>query len=147
MEFDETPRFWYPCVDLATWINFAFSPDENLRSDFRRSEKEVKRRKIKNLSQYALFSPTPFDFVVLFFSFLSFIYLFIHYYYYYYIIIIHGSYCFNRVRFCPETIYFFSVYFILNELSLSHFLTSEIFVQIPSLKSLTTYHSENRKIF
>ena len=48
MEFDETPRFWYPRVALAVWINFAFNPDENLRSDFRRSEKEVKRRKIKN---------------------------------------------------------------------------------------------------
>ena len=60
---------------------------------------------------------------------------------------IYGSYCFIRVRFCPETIYFFSVHFILNELNPSHFLTSEIFVKISSLKSLTTYHPENRKIF
>ena len=47
MEFDETLRFWYPRVALDAWINFAFSLDENLRSDFRRSEKEEKRRKIK----------------------------------------------------------------------------------------------------
>ena len=50
-----------------------------------------------------------------------------------------------RVRFFPEKFYFFSVQFILNELSSSHFLTSEIFVKISSLKSLMTYHLENRK--
>ena len=60
---------------------------------------------------------------------------------------IHGSYCFIWVRFCPETIYFFSIHFILNELSPSHFPTSEIFVKILSLKSLTAYDSENHKIF
>ena len=60
---------------------------------------------------------------------------------------IHGSYCFIRVRFCPETIYLFSIHFILNELSPSHFLTFEIFVKISSLESLATYHSENRKNF
>ena len=45
-----------------------------------------------------------------------------------------------RVRFYPETNYFFSIQFILNELSSSHFLTSEIFVKISFLESLTTYH-------
>ena len=50
-----------------------------------------------------------------------------------------------RVRFYPETIYLFSVQFILNELSSSNFLTSEIFVKISSLESLATYHPENRK--
>ena len=43
------------------------------------------------------------------------------------------------------TIYFFSVQFILIELSSSHFMTSEIFVKISSLKSLATYHPKNRK--
>ena len=50
-----------------------------------------------------------------------------------------------RVRLCSEIIYFFSVQFSLNELSSSHFLTSEIFVKIFSLESLATYHPENRK--
>ena len=47
--------------------------------------------------------------------------------------------------FLPRKIYFFSVQFILNELSSSHFLTSDIFVKISFLKSLATYHQENRK--
>ena len=50
-----------------------------------------------------------------------------------------------RVRFYLETIYFFSVQFSLNELNTNHFLIFEIFVKISSLKSLATYHSENRK--
>ena len=49
------------------------------------------------------------------------------------------------VDFYPKTTYFFSVQFILNELSLNHFPTSEIFVKILSLESLTTFHPENRK--
>ena len=43
VEFDETPRFWCPRVALVAWINFAFSLDENLRSNFHRSEKETKK--------------------------------------------------------------------------------------------------------
>ena len=73
---------------------------------------------------------------------------FFFYFYVFFLIIIiwiHGSYCLVRVRFCPETIYLFSVHFILNELSSSHFLTFEIFVKISSLKSMATYHPENRK--
>ena len=50
-----------------------------------------------------------------------------------------------QVCFLPEIIYFFLVHFILNELSSSHFLTSQISVKISSLESLTTYHPENRK--
>ena len=50
-----------------------------------------------------------------------------------------------RVRFFPETIYLFSVQFILNELSSSYFLTSEVFVKISSLESQETYHPETRK--
>ena len=50
-----------------------------------------------------------------------------------------------RVLFCTETIYLFSIKFILNEISSSHFLTSEIFVKILSLESLATYHLETRK--
>ena len=49
------------------------------------------------------------------------------------------------VRFCPETIYLFSVQFILHELSSSHLLTSEIFVKITPLESLVTFHLETRK--
>ena len=49
-----------------------------------------------------------------------------------------------RVRFFPEIIYFSSIQFILNELSSSHFLTSEIFAIISSLELLMTYHPENR---
>ena len=61
------------------------------------------------------------------------------------IIWIYDAYCLIRVHFCSKTIYLFLVQFILNELSSSHFLTSEIFVKISSLKSLTAYHPENRK--
>ena len=50
-----------------------------------------------------------------------------------------------RIRFYPKTIYLFSVQFSLNEFSPNNFLTSEIFVKISSLESLTTYHLENRK--
>ena len=69
---------------------------------------------------------------------------------FFFLIWIHGSHCamclsLIRVRFYSEIIYFFSVQFILNELSSCHFLTSEIFVKISSLKSLATYHLENRK--
>ena len=81
-----------------------------------------------------------------FLTFIFFIFLFYYYYYYSYYYI-HSSYCFIRVRFCPKIFYFFSVHFILNELSPSHFLTSEIFIKISSLKSLVIYHPEIRKIF
>ena len=79
---------------------------------------------------------------------LVFSFFFFFYFYVFFLIIIiwiHGSYCLIRVYFCPETIYLFLVHFILNELSSSHFLTFEIFIKILSLKSLATYHPENRK--
>ena len=143
MEFDETPRFWCPRVALAAWINFTFSPDENLRSNFRRFKKETKRKNKKNkiLSLLFSFSPCPFLTFLFIFSFLSFLLLLLLLFW------IHDSYYFIRVRFYPETIYFFSVHFILNELSAIHFLTSEIFVKISSLKSLAAYHPKNRKNF
>ena len=106
-----------------------------------------KKNKKKILSLYALFSHMPFFFAVLFFfSFLSFIYLlFLFLLLYYYLntwfILFYSD------PFLPRNNLFFSVHFILNELSPSHFLTFEIFVQISSLKSLVTYYSENRKIF
>ena len=83
----------------------------------------------------------PFEFPFSFYPFLSFFFKKIW---------IHGSHCamcpsLIQVCFYLETIYFFSIQFILNELSSSHFLTSEIFVKISSLESLATYHSENRK--
>ena len=81
-------------------------------------------------------------------SLLFFFYpLFYYYYHYHYYYFGYGSYYFIQIHFYPETIYFLLVHFILNELISSHFLTSEIFVKISSLKSLATYHPENRKIF
>ena len=77
MEFDETPRFWCPRVALIAWINFAFSPDENLRSDFRKSEKVAKRRKNKNKfssnteEAYGLLSSKENELVCVFVFFLS----------------------------------------------------------------------------
>ena len=146
MEFDETPRFWYPRIALAAWINFAFSPDENLRSDFHKSEKETKRRKIKiKISLlHALSLPSSVS-TLLFILFLFIILLLLLLLLLLFWIL--DSYCFILVHFYPENIYFFSVHFILNELSPSHFLTSDIFVKISSMQSLTAHHPENRKIF
>ena len=72
------------------------------------------------------------------------------FFFFFFLIWTHGSHCamcpsLIRVRFCPEAIYLFSVQFISTELSLSYFLTFEIFVKISSLESLATYHLENRK--
>ena len=50
-----------------------------------------------------------------------------------------------RVRLCLETIYLFSIQFILNKFSSSHFMTFKFFVKISSLESLATYHLKNRK--
>ena len=61
MEFDKTPRFWYPHVALAAWINFAFSLDENLRSDFHRSKKKSEKRNKKNqILSHSLHALHPF---------------------------------------------------------------------------------------
>ena len=91
-----------------------------------------------SLSLSVSFSLTPLS--VFFLSFLAF-YPFIFFYF----LFLNMCQSLIRVRLCPETIYFFSVQFILNELSSIHFLTSEIFVKLLSLKSLVTYHLENRK--
>ena len=79
----------------------------------------------------------------------SFFFILILFYFIIIIIIIwrHSSYCLIRVCFYPKNFYFFLAHFIFNELSSIHFLTSEIFVNISSLKSLMTYHPENRQIF
>ena len=87
MEFDETPRFWYPRVAFAVWINFAFIPDENLQSDFHRSEKEVKRRKIKNKNISLMRSLSPNQIPS---SFFNFVFIsFFNYYYYYFVYMVH----------------------------------------------------------
>ena len=113
------------------------------------------RKKIELLSLtffFSLLSRTvsisSFIFFLLTFNFffLSFSFLFI----FLFLIWIHGLHCVMcpsliHVRFYPETIYFFPVQFILNELSSSHFLTYGIFVKISFLESLTTYHPENHK--
>ena len=144
MEFDETPKFWCPRIALVPWINFAFSPDENLRSDFHRSEKEAKRKKNKKIKSLLTLSPslqTKSSLIFCFgFFFLSFYYYYYNFGYMVYIV------SFGSVSTLKQFI-FFLVHFILNELSSSHFLTSEIFVKISSLKSLATYHPENCKIF
>ena len=141
MEFDETSRFWYPNVALVTWINFAFSSNKKLRSDFHRCEKETKKeiKKIKSsqplsLHLHALCSDLPFI-----------LYYYYYYYYYYFGYLIHIA-SFGSVS-VSKFFISFQFTFILNELSPSHFLTSGIFVKISSLKSLTVYHPENRKLF
>ena len=114
---------------------------------------DLKEKQRKNKINKYLFLRTlsaeiwPSPFLIFPFSFLIF---FIYFYFIYFLIIIiwiHGLYCLIRIRFSPETIYLFAVHFILNELNSSYFLTSEILVKISSLKSLMTYHPENRKIF
>ena len=104
-------------------------------------EKRRKRKIKKNLFSL-LCSPSPS---------LSETNFFFFFLYSYFIIIIFiwidSSYYFIWVRFCLEIFYIFSIHFILNELSPCHFLISEIFVKISSLKSLATYHPENSKIF
>ena len=108
--------------------------------DFREMKKRKRNISLSfsfSLSVLSSFSP----FLLLLFSFLSFFFLFILFIFFKFVM------CpsFVQVRFCTETIYLLSIHFILNELSSSHFPTSEIFVKISSLKSLTTYNPENRK--
>ena len=110
----------------------------DLREKRREEEKNLFLRTLS--AEILLFPFLTFPFSLLFYFILFIIIIII-------IIWIHDSYCLIRVCFCPKKIYFFSVHFILNELSSSYFLTFEIFVKISSLRSLTTYHPENRKIF
>ena len=140
MEFDETRRFWYPRVACDAYINFAFCSNKSLRSDFRRSKRETKRRIFFfSLSILRTLSVPPphFSFI------LTFIYLFIFIIFFIFFLFVMCR-SLIRVRFYPETIYLFSVQFILNELNLSNFPSSEIFVKISSLESLAAYHQENR---
>ena len=154
MEFDETPRFWYSRVALDTWTDFAFCSDKNLQSNFCKSYKEAKKIfYCPFLSLFSLLTPfLPFSsFLSLFdfpFFFLSILFLSL----FFFKIWIHDSHyvmCLSliHIRFSLKIIYLFSVQFILNELSLSNFLTSKIFVKISSLESLTTYHPETCKNF
>ena len=146
MEFDETLRFWCPRVVFNAWIGFAFCPMKTygpISVDLR----EKRRKKTNKISLSLSLSlslsnalPLPFIFLLFFFIlvFIFFINIII-------IVWIYGSYCLIQVRFCSETIYLILVHFILNELSSSHFLTSDIFLKISSLNSLATYLPENRK--
>ena len=131
MEFDETLRFWYPHVALDSWTDFAFCSNKIYGPnsiDFREKFFSLYPSLLSFFLAPSFICPSPpFDFYLLFFF----------------------SMCPSLIRVCfyPETIYLFLVQFILNELSSSHFLTSEIFVKISSLESLATYHSETRKNF
>ena len=108
--------------------------------------KKQRKEKIKNKNLSPTLSlfirtpcPHPFDFRFYLF-FLIIIIIIIIIILDTWFILLHSS------RFYLETIYFFSIHFILNELSPSHFPTFKIFVKISSLKSLTAYDPENRKI-
>ena len=118
---------------------FSFAPMKTygpISVDLREKRRKKKTKVLLSLSSR---SPScPFILTFLFPFIFCFLILII-------IIWIHGLYYLIQVRFCPETIYFFLVQVILNELSSSHFLTSDIFVKISSLESLATYHPENRK--
>ena len=109
----------------------------------KRSEERIRKKKSLSLSLSSHVLPLPSHLLLPFNFSLFFIFILFFYSYYYYLDTC--SYCLIQVRFYPETIYLFSVHFILNELSSSHFLTFEIFVKISSLKSLATYHPKNRK--
>ena len=149
MEFDETLRFWYPRVAWDVWINFSSHFNEYQLLDFHRSYREVKFFfSFLSLSPLTLcLSPLlsiPFDFPFSFYPCFSFSFFL------FFLTWIQGSHCamcssLIQVHFYSITIYFFVIKFILNELSSSHFLTSEFFVKISSIESLTTYHPENRK--
>ena len=142
MEFDETLRFWCPRIVFNAWTGFAFCPMKTygpISVDLRE-----KRRK-KKKKNFSLSLSLTLSLSLLFFLLFFFILVFIFFINIIIIVWIYGSYCLIQVRFCSETIYLFLVHFILNELSSSHFLTSEIFLKISSLNSLATYHPENRK--
>ena len=141
--FDKRLRYWYLCVALFAYTNFAFYFDERLRSDFRKSKKE-RKEKIKKSSPtsrtlFCRFLPAIFLLFILifvFFSLIIIIIIWINYFYY-----------FIRVHFYSEKFYFFSVHLFEMNFNSRHFLTSKIFVKILSLKSLVIYHPEIRKIF
>ena len=77
MKFDETPRFWYPCVALDVWTNFVFCSDENLRSDFHKSYREANKQflPLSLLSLFLLKNPFPFDFHSFYFLFIFFLFV------------------------------------------------------------------------
>ena len=143
MEFDETPRFCYSHVALDAWPTLPFAPIKTYSPISVNLKEKLELLSLKFF--FSLLSRTlsisSFLFLLTFlFFFLSFFLSFFDIW----LILCHVSIS-HLVRFFPEKIYFFSVQFILNKLSSSHFLTFEIFVKISSLKSLTTYHLENCK--
>ena len=150
MEFDETLRFWHPHVAWDVWINFSSHFDEYQLLDFHRSYREVKfffpfSLSLRSLSVCLPFFPFLLTFLSLFILVFIFLFIFV-----FFLIWIQGSHCaicssLIQVHFYSRTIYFFVIKFILNELTSSHFLTSEFFIKISFLESLTTYHPENRK--
>ena len=113
-------------------------------------EKQKKKNHFSPFS-LSLSSPTPTLLTACSSFFFFFLFDFPFFlFFFFFLIWIHGSHCamcpsLIQVCFCLETIYFFSVQFILYELSSSQFPTSEIFLKISSLKSLETYHLENHK--
>ena len=105
--------------------------------NLRKKQKKEKKTFLPLSFSSRSLSPAAFLLSFVFFIFSFFLLLLLLFW-------IYGSYYFIRIRLYSKII-FFLVHFILNKLSPSHFLTSKIFVKISSLKSLTTYHPENRK--
>ena len=107
----------------------------DLREKQRKVKKSLPSRSHASLRLFFFsFFPFPFDFLSFYFPFFCFFLFFLY-------VSISNSGMF------PKTIYFFSVQFILNEISLSHFPTSNIFVKISSLKSLAIITQKIVKIF
>ena len=131
-------------VDELSFLARRIPTVETMYIEEKREENKNKKTFLFSLTlrlSLSLPEPTLFSFLLFLFVFILFILLLLLLFW------IHGSYYFSRIRFYPEIIYFFSVHFILNELSPSHFLTSEIFIKISYLKSLAIYHPENCTIF
>ena len=145
---DKTPDFGVHALPLTSTQTLSLGP---MRDDHPNSIDLRKKSELLFLSLSSHFpSFTPFS--LLFSHFLSFLFSFSLFNLTYFKLSLicdsHGATChtiFARIRSHPKTIYLFSVQFILIELSLSHFLTSKIFVNISSLKSLATHHPKNKK--
>ena len=105
--------------------------------DLRKNQREKNKIFLSLSTRLPLRSPFSILTFIHFFSFIIIIIIILNTWF----ILLHSG------PFLPSNNLIFLVHFILNELSPSHFLTSDIFVQISSLKSLVTYHPENRKIF
>ena len=136
MEFDKTPRFWYPRVALDAWINCSSHSDEtdgSISVDLRDKQIFFFPFSLSLLALTALFFPLCFCSFVFLFDFLSFFFPFYH-------VFISRS-----DPFLPQNNLFIFSLIYFNELNSSHFLISKIFVKISSLESLKTYNLETRK--